>query len=139
MSWIVFVPAISAQEKPVLIALSPGSTTPAASLVDNFPKVGCPNVSLTLDASKADYIFKIDAKILSIDYVGRMPLTWGQPIQNFTSIDRPMRFSIFFRSGVQPGTRAPGDPQIFSTTGAVGQVVGVTPPGPEKYGTFAAR
>src|SRR4029077_7634777 len=50
-----------------------------------------------------------------------------------------MRFSIFFRSGVKPGTRAPGEPQIFSTTGAVGHDVGVTPPGPEKYGTFAAR
>src|ERR1700731_1317841 len=58
--------------------------------------------------------------------------------QNFTRIDRLIRFSIFFKSGVKPGTNAPGDPHIFSTIGAVGQV-GVTPPGPEKYGTFAAR
>src|SRR6267378_8180472 len=59
--------------------------------------------------------------------------------QNFTSMDRLIRFSIFLRSGVNPGTKAPGDPQIFSTIGAVEQDVGVTPPGPEKYGTFAAR
>jgi hypothetical protein len=58
--------------------------------------------------------------------------------QNFTRIDRLIRFSLFFRSGVKPGTNAPGDPQIFSTIGALGQE-GVTPPGPEKYGTFAAR
>jgi hypothetical protein len=55
-----------------------------------------------------------------------------------TRIAKLMRFSIFFKSGVKPGTNAPGDPQIFSTIGAVGQD-GVTPPGPEKYGTFAAR
>src|SRR6202047_3573673 len=58
--------------------------------------------------------------------------------QNFTRIERLIRFSIFFKSGVKPGTNAPGDPQIFSTIGAVGQD-GVIPPGPEKYGTFAAR
>ena len=58
--------------------------------------------------------------------------------QNFTRIERLIRFSIFFKSGVKPGTNAPGDPQIFSTMGAVGQD-GVTPPGPEKYGTLAAR
>src|SRR4029077_19077207 len=58
--------------------------------------------------------------------------------QNFTRIERLIRFSIFFKSGVKPGTNAPGDPQIFSTIGAVGQE-GVTPPGPEKYGVFAAR
>src|SRR5260370_8466583 len=49
-----------------------------------------------------------------------------------------IRFSIFFKSGAKPGTNAPGDPQIFSTRGAVGQDGGVTPPGPEKHGTFPA-
>src|SRR3979411_2292452 len=63
----------------------------------------------------------------------------SQPGQNLTRMDRLIRFSIFLRSGVNPGTKAPGDPQIFSTIGAVGQDAGVTPPGPEKYGTFAAR
>src|SRR6266850_1798217 len=63
----------------------------------------------------------------------------SRPGQNLTSMDRLIRFSIFLRSGVNPGTKAPGDPQIFSTIGAVEQDVGVTPPGPEKYGTFAAR
>src|SRR6266576_7004415 len=58
------------------------------------------------------------------------------PRQNFTSNNRLIRFSIFLKSGVNPGTKAPGDPQIFSTIGAVEQDVGVTPPGPEKYGTF---
>ena len=59
--------------------------------------------------------------------------------QNLTRIERLIRFSIFFKSGVKPGTKAPGVPHIFSTRGAVGQDEGVTPPGPEKYGTFAAR
>src|SRR5436853_1149594 len=83
----------------------------------------------------------------------RIPLrkvgaTWGEHpskmlalygSQNFTRIARSRRFSIFFRSGVKPGTNAPGEPQMFSTSGAVGQDVGVTPPGPDQYGTLAAR
>ena len=60
-------------------------------------------------------------------------------VQNFTKIARLIRFSIFLKSGVNPGTKGPGDPQIFSTMGEVGHEVGVTPPGPEKYGTFAPR
>jgi hypothetical protein len=70
-------------------------------------------------------------------YAARGPAT-EERRQNLTRIARLIRFSIFFRSGVKPGTNAPGDPHIFSTIGGVGQV-GVTPPGPEKYGTFAAR
>jgi hypothetical protein len=52
--------------------------------------------------------------------------------QNLTSMDRLILFSIFLRSGVNPGTTAPGEPQTFSTMGAVGQDVGVIPPGPVK-------
>jgi hypothetical protein len=52
--------------------------------------------------------------------------------QNLTSMDKLIRFSIFLRSGVNPGTTAPGEPQMFSTMGAVGQDVGVIPPGPVK-------
>jgi hypothetical protein len=52
---------------------------------------------------------------------------------------RVARSSVFLRSGVKPGTVAPGEPQIFKKVGFVGQDVGVMPPGPEKYGTFAAR
>src|SRR5262249_55810309 len=59
--------------------------------------------------------------------------------QNLTRIDKSMRFSIFFKSGVKPGTKEPGVPQMLLTNDAVGQLVGVMPPGPEKYGTFAAR
>src|SRR5579871_542096 len=50
-----------------------------------------------------------------------------------------MRFSIFFRSGAQPGTSAPGEPQILLPITGVSQFGGVMPPGPEKYGTLAAR
>src|SRR5882762_10234335 len=49
------------------------------------------------------------------------------------------RFSVFLRSGANPGTKAPGEPQILLPRTGVGQEVGVTPPDPEKYGTFAAR
>src|SRR5215831_13301685 len=67
--------------------------------------------------------------------------------QNFTRIARLIRFSIFFRSGVhnpvapQPldgatlpsrHTRAPGAPKVLPSGG-------VTPPGPDQYGTFVAR
>ena len=64
--------------------------------------------------------------------------------QNLTRIDKSMRFSIFFKSGnhVFAGdplhtlnpvrhTCDPGAPALPPG--------GVTPPGPEKYGTFAAR
>src|SRR3981189_3820360 len=49
------------------------------------------------------------------------------------------RFSVFLRSGANPGTKAPGEPQILLPRTGVGQEVGVPPPDPEKYGTFAAR
>jgi hypothetical protein len=55
---LLFTPSILAQEKPVNIALSPASTTPAAFLVENFPKAGCANVSIVPDESKADYILE---------------------------------------------------------------------------------
>src|ERR1700730_18286767 len=69
----------------------------------------------------------------------RLARTHSSRPQNLTSMDRLILFSIFLRSGVNPGTSAPGEPQMFSTIGAVGQEVGVIPPGPVKYGTFAAR
>jgi hypothetical protein len=46
------------QAVPVKIALSQTSTASAAFLVENFPKVGCPNVSITIDAAKADYVLE---------------------------------------------------------------------------------
>jgi hypothetical protein len=55
---LILVPAVLAQDKPVNIALSPASTTPAAFLLENFPKVGCANVSIVPDDSKADYVLE---------------------------------------------------------------------------------
>jgi hypothetical protein len=48
----------SAHDKPIAVTMSQTSTTPTAFLIENLPKVGCPNVSITLDASKADYILE---------------------------------------------------------------------------------
>jgi hypothetical protein len=53
--FLVFVASVLAQDKPVKIALSAASTTPAAFLLENFPKVGCANISIVLDEAKADY------------------------------------------------------------------------------------
>jgi hypothetical protein len=55
---LLFTPSILAQDKPINIVLSPGSTTPATFLLENFSKVGCPNVSIVVDESKADYILE---------------------------------------------------------------------------------
>jgi hypothetical protein len=55
---LILSPSISGQDKPVNIALSPASTTPPAFLLENFPKVGCANVSIISDESKADYILE---------------------------------------------------------------------------------
>jgi hypothetical protein len=55
---LISAPSVLGQAKPVNIALSPASTTPAAFFVENFPKVGCPNVSIVADESKADYILE---------------------------------------------------------------------------------
>jgi hypothetical protein len=55
---LLFTPPILGQDKPVSIALSTASSTPAAFLLENFPKNGCANVSIVLDESKADYILE---------------------------------------------------------------------------------
>lgn len=52
--------SLLAQDKPILLMLASTSSTPPAYLLKNLPEVGCPNVSIVLDASKADYI--LDAK-----------------------------------------------------------------------------
>lgn len=52
-------------------------------------------------------------------------------IQSLTSNAIVIRFSRLRRSGAQPGTNEP--------SGAMFPTGGVTPPGPEKYGTFEAR
>lgn len=58
LSILLFSPSILAQDKPISIALSPASTTPAAFLLENFPKAGCTNVSIVSDESKADYVLE---------------------------------------------------------------------------------
>jgi hypothetical protein len=55
---LMFVTSVLGQDKPINIALSPASTTPPAFLLENFPKVGCANVSIVLDEAKADYILE---------------------------------------------------------------------------------
>jgi hypothetical protein len=55
---LLFTPSILAQDKPVNIALSAASTTPAAFLLENFAKDGCANIAIVLDESKADYILE---------------------------------------------------------------------------------
>jgi hypothetical protein len=55
---LMFMASVQAQDKPVNISLSPASTTPPAFLLENFPKVGCANVSIVLDEAKADYILE---------------------------------------------------------------------------------
>jgi hypothetical protein len=51
--------------------------------------------------------------------------------QNLTIMAPVIRFSRLRKSGVNPGTTEPGAPVLPPG--------GVTPPEPEKYGTFAAR
>src|SRR4029077_9452940 len=73
------------------------------------------------------------AKTMSRIALTPSPHLFGEGIdQNFTRIARFSRFSIFRRSGVNPGTKAPGDPQILLPITGVGQDVGVMPPCPEK-------
>ena len=55
---LIFTPSILGQDKPVKIALSKASSTPAAFLVENFPKVGCANVAIVVDESTADYMLE---------------------------------------------------------------------------------
>jgi hypothetical protein len=55
---LMFATPVPAQDKSINIALSPASTTPPAFLLENFPKVGCANVSIVTDESKADYILE---------------------------------------------------------------------------------
>jgi len=55
---LIFTPTILGQDKPTNIVLSPASTTPAAFLLENFPKVGCADVSIVSDESKADYVLE---------------------------------------------------------------------------------
>jgi hypothetical protein len=50
--------SILGQDKPVKIMLATTSSTPAAYLLENFPKVGCSNVSIILEESKADYVLE---------------------------------------------------------------------------------
>jgi hypothetical protein len=50
--------SILGQDKPVKIMLASTSSTPAAFLLDNSPKVGCPNLSIVLEESKADYVLE---------------------------------------------------------------------------------
>jgi len=52
-------------------------------------------------------------------------------LYSLTSSANVTRFSDFRRSGAQSGTSEPGAPVLPPG--------GVTPPSPEKYGTFAAR
>lgn len=55
---LMFATSVPAQDKPISIALSSASTTPPAFLLENFPKVGCANITIVLEESKADYILE---------------------------------------------------------------------------------
>jgi hypothetical protein len=50
--------SVLGQDKPVKIMLTTTSSTPAGFLLENLPKVGCSNVSIVLDESKADYVLE---------------------------------------------------------------------------------
>lgn len=45
------------QPKPVKLVLSPASTIPTADILKNL-RVKCPNVSITLDSMKSDYMLE---------------------------------------------------------------------------------
>ena len=45
------------QPKPVNLVLSPASTIPTADILKNL-RVKCPNVSITLDSTKSDYMLE---------------------------------------------------------------------------------
>jgi hypothetical protein len=55
---LLFTSFVHGQNKPVSIALSAASSTPASFFVENFPIVGCPNVAIVTDESKADYVLE---------------------------------------------------------------------------------
>jgi hypothetical protein len=61
---LIFTPTILGQDKPISIVLSPAATTPATFLLENFPKVGCANVSIVSDESKAVMFWKPTKEIL---------------------------------------------------------------------------
>lgn len=46
---------ILCQSSPVRILLAPASSTPAAYLLKYLPEAGCPNVTIVLEESNADY------------------------------------------------------------------------------------
>jgi hypothetical protein len=52
--------ALPAQDHPVKIVLSQSSTVPSAGIIENL-KSKCPNVTITLDASKALYTMEAGA------------------------------------------------------------------------------
>jgi hypothetical protein len=49
---------IQCQENAVRIMLAATSSTPAAYLLKHLPESGCPNVSIVLEETKADYILE---------------------------------------------------------------------------------
>ena len=53
---VITVAPVAGQDVAVTIALTSTSGTPATYLLENFPKSGCPNISIILDESKADYV-----------------------------------------------------------------------------------
>ena len=59
------------------------------------------------------------------------PFYLSRARQNFTSMARLILFSVRTRSGAKPGTKEPAGPVLPPAS--------VTPPGPAKYGTLAAR
>jgi hypothetical protein len=53
---VITVVPVAGQDVAITIALTATSGTPATYLLENFPKSGCPNISIILDESKADYV-----------------------------------------------------------------------------------
>jgi hypothetical protein len=66
---LILTAFLSGQTAPIKIALSQSSTVPAAFFVENFPKLGCPNVFMTIDATKADYV--LEAQNTHFEKTGR--------------------------------------------------------------------
>jgi hypothetical protein len=53
---LITVAPVAGQDVAITIALTATSGTSATYLHENFPKSGCPNISIILDESKADYV-----------------------------------------------------------------------------------
>jgi hypothetical protein len=53
---VITVAGVAGQDVAITIALTATSGTPATYLLENFPKSGCPNISIILDESKADFV-----------------------------------------------------------------------------------